>query len=65
MTDTGRAAHTAQYLLAGNRSGWDFSGLTRRDLPDGYTEFIGPGGSVKAVVVTWLLVNTQPEVADD
>lgn len=46
---------TAQYLLAGGRQGWDFSGLTRRDLPDGYTEFLRPDGSVQAVVATWLL----------
>lgn len=49
------AGEGTTYLFAGQRPGWDFSGLTRADKPDGYTEFSTADGEVKAVVQTWLL----------
>ena len=43
------------YRLAGNRQGWDFRGCIRTDMPDGYTEFRKPNGTVHAVVLTAFL----------
>jgi hypothetical protein len=45
------------YVLAGGRQGCDFSGLARFDCSDGYTEFNAPDGTVKAVVLTCLLMD--------
>ena len=53
---------TATYRLAGKRQGWDFKGCTREDMPDGYTEFRKPNGTVHAVVMTALLT---PEKDDE
>lgn len=45
----------SEYLLKGNRQGFDFSGLAREDCDDGYTEFRRTDGTVQAVVMTCLL----------
>ena len=50
---------TATYRLAGKRQGWEFRGCIRTDMPDGYTEFRKPNGTVHAVVMTCFL--TPPE----
>lgn len=47
----------SRYILAGRRQGWDFTGCTRHDMPDGYTEFRKPNGSCHAVVLTILLTD--------
>lgn len=51
-----------RYVLAGNRPGFDFTGLERVDMPPNaggfcYTEFRRPDGTVRAVVRTDLLVS--------
>lgn len=46
----------ARYLLARRgETASKLDGLTRRDCPDGYTEFRNAAGECKAVVMTSLL----------
>lgn len=49
----------SEYILKGNRPGFDFAGLERTDCPDGYTEFRRKDGTVQAVVMTCLLVDAN------
>jgi hypothetical protein len=51
---------TAIYRLAGKRQGWDFRGCIRKDMPDGYTEFYKPNGTVHAIVMTCFLTPQEP-----
>ena len=51
----------SRYVFAFNRPGWDFTGLTRQDLPPNdagfrYTEFRRANGELHTVVRTSLLI---------
>jgi len=57
----------SEYLLRGNRAGFDLSGLERVDCPPNrggflYTEFRRPDGSVQAVIRSDLVFPLRPEL---
>ena len=48
---------SSEYILKGNRKGFDLHGLRRVDDADGYSRFLRPNGTAQAVVKTCFLVD--------